>query len=290
MREKFKIPQADKFVGKGDIQDPVFLESFGFTGGNSVLIDTLNTEEILAKIFHEKVGEPLEGELEKSLGDMELIKNTVSAVKKFASEFGRTEFKDIPMSHIHFLEPGGVSRITNGRLEIGAHSTIEGDILIEKRADLETAITLFHEMWHLLGSYSAIQLTEDGKIAVYRSGFTTYSRDGVENGFHHMDEGLTGIVTKRYVDEVLRKKPFFAKLIGDIEESGETVDTTRIEESAAIFKTADTLLQNTDKFHHKKDVIDALIKAQVTGNLLPIAKIIDENFGKGSFRKLGEIF
>jgi hypothetical protein len=42
-------------------------------------------------------------------------------------------------------------------------------------------------------------------------------------------------------------------------------------------------------FKDREDVFDVFVKSMMTGNIIPIGKLIDSTFGKGTFRRLGEL-
>ena len=48
-------------------------------------------------------------------------------------------------------------------------------------------------------------------------------------------------------------------------------------------------LKNKDKFKDEKEVFDVFARAYMTGNLLPMGRLIEETFGEGSFRRIAEL-
>jgi len=50
----------------------------------------------------------------------------------------------------------------------------------------------------------------------------------------------------------------------------------------------DIYKQNTKQLSSSEDVFNEFVKAAMTGRLLPIARIIEHTYGKGSFRSIGE--
>lgn len=61
------------------------------------------------------------------------------------------------------------------------------------------------------------------------------------------------------------------------------------EERERLYKLIDDLYQkNQTAFASKEEVFNLFAKATLTGRLLPIARLIEKTYGKGSFRKLGE--
>ncbi|MDB5244172.1 MAG: hypothetical protein JWN18_42 [Parcubacteria group bacterium] len=279
MNEKFSIPQADRLVGKGPVKPMEHNEVGAST----------DPEEILTLLFKESGTDVYKIELQKTEEDLALIELAETAVRDYAAQYGRESFVDITSDHIHFLPDGGVFEITHGRLATGSHSTVLGEVLIDRRKDLETAITLFHELWHTLGSYQAIQITTDQKLDTYRSGFSMNSRDGAIEYFHHFDEALVGYMTQKFVNEKLAEASNFKNEITRLRDENIALDTTRQRELGDLWKLIDNLLEkNKDKFSKREEIMDLFVRAQVTGNVLPAARLIENTYGKGSFRKVSK--
>ena len=291
MKEKFPVPQAERLVGNFQDFNSDFYEDSFVRGKESESKGEVITDpkEVLRRTFEEYSTGSLENELEKSERDREIIKIATEAVKSMAAEYGRENFVELTDSHVHFFSDGGVEELTKGRLAIGSHATVLGEVLVDRRDDLSTAITAFHELWHALASHNAIQITTDGNLKWYRSGFSILSRDGKTTMFHYLDEALVGHATKRFVNEMLRLRPDFAQQIEEVEFDEGKVDTTRQRELDDFLKYLDIVVERNNKdFSSKEEILDMFMKAQVTGNLLPVAKLIEKTFGKGAFRKLSE--
>jgi len=47
--------------------------------------------------------------------------------------------------------------------------------------------------------------------------------------------------------------------------------------------------KNQDKFQSESEVKEIFRKSRFTGDLLELGRLIDKTFGKGTFRKIGEI-
>jgi hypothetical protein len=158
MSEKFPIPQAERLVGNfedfnSDFYDDSFSREKESEEKGGVITDPV---EVLRRTFEEYSTASLETELEKTEREIEIIKIATDAVKEMATEYGREKFVELTDDHIHLFPDGGVEELTNGRLAIGSHSTVLGESFVDRRDDLATAITTFHELWHTLASYNAI--------------------------------------------------------------------------------------------------------------------------------------
>lgn len=47
--------------------------------------------------------------------------------------------------------------------------------------------------------------------------------------------------------------------------------------------------RNREMFKHKDAIFDVFAKGMMTGDIIPLGKLIDTSFGKGTFRKIGEL-
>ncbi|MFA7192196.1 MAG: hypothetical protein WC089_02780 [Candidatus Paceibacterota bacterium] len=47
--------------------------------------------------------------------------------------------------------------------------------------------------------------------------------------------------------------------------------------------------KNTEKFKDKEEVLEVFFKGMITGNILPLGRLVDETFGADTFRKIGEL-
>jgi hypothetical protein len=62
-----------------------------------------------------------------------------------------------------------------------------------------------------------------------------------------------------------------------------------LKERRKLDKLIDELFEkNKDEFKDREEVFDIFARAVMTGRLLPVARLIEKTFGKGSFRELGE--
>lgn len=243
-----------------------------------------DVHEALARLY-ERAGEPKKDlELEKTDRDREIIELAVSAADRFLEELGRNKRVLVPLDHIHYLKEGGVKEYTHGRLGVGSHASVLGEILVDRRSDLKTAITTFHELWHTK-VYVALQNTMRGKIKAYREGFSAYSRDGDNRWYYYLDEALTGFMTKRFFNEVLRQEESFKK---EIQALKKPVDTTRMRELSDFSKLVHDLWErNRDLFKTKDEIVKLFLDGQVNGKLLPIARLVEKTYGKEKFRQFG---
>ena len=172
-------------------------------------------------------------------------------------------------------------------------------------------------------SYNALQMTkeEDPKLKDYRVGLVVHTRDGTIKRFTNLNEAVTEELTKQntpalfphalfakeikqtqelqaqYPDMTSRSgEPFFDDdtFYAEIyEENDERVRFVREtfsyhQERNMLYALIDKLFErNKERFADNGDVFDVFARAAMTGNILPMGKLIDETFGRGTLRKIG---
>lgn len=245
-------------------------------------------ERNLAK-FVESAKEKMGGELEKTEDDKDIIVFADNAVTDSVKKYGRAEGMRVALENIHLLEEGGVKKFTDGKLEGGAASPLFGDIVVDRgRSDLQFALVLFHELFHLK-SYNALQVTTENKPSVYRGGFSVVSRDGKNIYFKDVEEAIVGYMERRFYYDILSREPRFQEEIEQLLKEGREPEFGRMAEQRMGMELIDKLFElSKDKFQSKDEIIEMFVEAQVTGNLLKIGRLIEQAMGKGSFRRLGE--
>ena len=95
--------------------------------------------------------------------------------------------------------------------------------------------------------------------------------------------------------EVESKKSWgesFGRLFG-VQEKPKNITTesfTYYQERKILNKLIDKLVErNPEKFQDKEEVFEIFAKGMITGNILPIGRLIEKTFGRGTLRKIGEL-
>lgn len=284
MNKEFPVPQAEAFVGKTEVNPDKIKLGARFTRAEDGQPIT-DVREILRKVFA-YAGEPIQGlELKKTERDLQIIALAMESVKRFARELGKEDFIDLPLQNIHFLKPGGTKKRTGGEAHVGASSPVLGRVLVDRRSDLKTAITTFHELWHTLAEYKAVQVTTKGKIQSLRSGLEVSSRDGEHSWGSYFNEALAGIATTRFVEEGLSQHELFREEFQRRKDEGKLIDTTRMKEAAEaqqIFRLIHE--KNNQQYDAIEKVRDVFFRAQVIGSSPEeMERLVNGTFGEGAF-------
>jgi len=233
---------------------------------------------------------PIEGyEVEKTDKEIKIINYADRAVAFYMKEYGRKKDIVLPLENIHILKEGGTEEWTHAEKFGGAHNGTIQTIIIDRTASgAEFAVHCFHELFHAK-DYSALQVVVDEagtrSLKEYRAGINIMTRDGKTTYFKDFNEAIIGYFTQRFVHEFVEKDDFFKE---DLEAIGGKIRVSREEELEKLNTIVDQLLAlNTDKFKSRDEIMDLFIRADINGDLLPVARLVESSLGKGSFRKMG---
>lgn len=227
-------------------------------------------------------------ELEKTPQDEALIRYSEAAVRDYITKYGKdiTGRPEVPLSRIHTLREGGVEEFSEGEKMTAAHSTKLQNILIDQnKSKVQFALHVFHELMHAY-SYTAVQHSTDDTFEPYRAGFSIYTRDGEKSYFEDWDEGTIGLMTERFFKEFIENNSQFQK---ELRNRQEGFDLSREEEKKKLSLLIDDLYErNKEQFSDRAEVENLFINAVINGRLLPVARLVEKTYGKGSFRKFRE--
>jgi hypothetical protein len=265
----------------------------------------------------------MEHEIEKTAEEIEICDLVNKLTSNILSRYGIAPF-DIPVENIHVFD----ANLNIAEMEVGGIFFPEKQSIIVRhgRSKLEFADYVCHELAHMK-SHGAIHAPDNETIDYYyRSGFTARSRDGKQTFFKMIDEGLTEELSKNIIEELKESgHPVFAS---ESEETHKVVEEYSAKPGGGFFQDdvlfarylseddprklkghnvfgvhyaykeqrqvlnllVDKIFErNATAFNNRDEVFDLFVKGKLQGNFFGIAKIIENTFGKGTFRKLGEI-
>lgn len=267
--------------------------------------------------FSDQYFEKLEDkEREKTPTEIEIINFANQCTNEIRNKYGLPDF-NIPEKNIHVIKKEKWPRENNDALY---NSMMQAVALKENSANIVFMKKVVHEMLHFK-SYNALQVKDDdSEIDEYRSGLTVKTRQGENMYFRNLNEAVTEELTKNIFRKIANNPLFTKEIIKTVEimrkypdaktNKGEylfdddtfyaKMDTKEDEISTESFtkekerKILDTLIdklfeRNKEVFKKREDIFEMFAKAMMTGNILSIGKLIDRTFGKGVFRKIGEL-
>lgn len=214
----------------------------------------------------------------------------------------------------------------NGRVRLGSYDieTQRVDVVLDAIVDnpLVFAHILAHEFLHFHSFQSLTAEKNEDKTILYgrRVGLRIWKTSQDFVYFNNLDEAVIEELTRRFDEKILRKAsiPALRTEIEKREKIKESLAAKGKEEEARelfalysrrilailevrvsldVYKTERKKLndlikelyeKNREEFESEEDVFNIFAKASMSGNILPLARLIEKTFGKGSFRRLGE--
>lgn len=276
--------------------------------------------EAAAAFFSEKQ-EFLKHEREKTPEEKAVAAFISGHLPKFLEHYGAQPLT-ISEDKIHIIP----KKFFSSRKGVEAKYSIDDQaIFVQDNPELPLlgfANHLAHEMIHF-HAFQSLDASQEGlelKLqGPRRLGFRIARRGEEAAYFRHVDEALTEELAKRF------SKKFFAgipALQPDLEQLKKLIELNRKQNpgaeqdfaygvltqkgdswEAALVPHAypaeredlkelidDLFSQNKDKFKSREEIFELFARAAMTGRLLPVARLIEDTFGKGAFRDLGKSF
>lgn len=233
---------------------------------------------------------------------------------------------NVPPENFHILPPEIYNQLISeifGKSVASTLITEQGiflDAQFSKRSPVLFADSVIHELLHLKSHLSLELQKKDNKILenIYRSGvLVSRSLKKIESGetvpyFIGLNEAIITQTEKQILKKLL-EQPFLAKEKEDLElkrsERKRIAQEKNIPEDDILWISQDqrdcfvfpyfyqrqvlNFISNKirekfpDQYKTPEHVHKAFLRAQFTGQLLPVARLIEKIFGKGSFKILG---
>ncbi len=211
--------------------------------------------------------------------------------------------------------------------ESGFYSAFKQGVAIMKDYDvskLSFLQTLVHESLHLQGFYSYQKSSREtadfsvknednsASLNIRRSGFSIGTKDGKRRLFHEINESIITELQIRFENAYLAQWPELKEELKARDACIERVakrDNAPIEEIRKVVASfsgyawvtypynderqefnslVDELYtRNQSDFESREDVFNLFVEATMNGRLLPVARLIEKTFGKGTFRTIG---
>lgn len=271
------------------------------------------------KVFAEEQ-EFLKREIKKTPEQKEVIAFINQELPKFVKRYGADPLF-ISEDKIHIVPSGffpnrkkleGMYSLENQRIYL-----MQGKSLIL----LRLAKNLVHEILHFY-SFQSLETIQEGNELFLgnarRLGLNvSVSKEKEGTYFHYLDEAVIEELTKRFFKEYLRKCRFLKEDFKTIDEfvadapievrnHPEDIAYAMLEENKKdieVFlvpfaypderEALDNLIinlydRNKNDFNSKEEIFELFARAGMSGRILPLARLIEKTFGKGSFRELGK--
>jgi DNA-binding transcriptional ArsR family regulator len=278
----------------------------------------------MSEVFDIQVFDNLKNkERNKTSEELQIISFVNEITNKLREDQGLKKF-DIPAQNIHVISEKKWPK----RLIGGAVFSLEVQMvaLREELSKIVFTKKVLHEMIHFK-SYHALQSTAETNLLAkeYRMGLTITTRDGRLMFFRNLNEAVTEELTKRLLfqnsdnsllkDEIEQTKYIIEKYDDATCRDGSALfdeDTiyatiqggmlkkfsTKITTERFSYETERQILntiidkifeKNKVSFQNREEIFEIFVNSMMTGNIISIGKLIDNTFGKGVFRNIGEL-
>lgn len=251
---------------------------------DKVVSQTIDKDSVVS--YLEKLSKnQFEKEIEKTPKDKKIIDFTQRCLDEYISQFKKGDIYEVPEEKIHLVSIGGVLDFTNKKIAEGVAASRHGSCIVDRNSDdIIFSLRLFHEMYHLKDFTSIDVKSEEPFLASRRSGITIYGKNG-NNYFSQTNEIINDYFCKKFLEEKIKYSDIFDK-----EDKKNHVFTSPRTKKIDLFeeKCEEIYQKNKNDFSSKEEIRRLFIEADINGNLLPIARLIEKTYGEGSFRRLGE--
>lgn len=275
-----------------------------------------NIPEVIRTIFFEK---------EKTTEELEIINIVNDKTNELRKKFGLPEL-NIPPNNVYLIPrdaPWPNDLKSDYYFIVGQFIVVrEPETEQMRRSNVILAANIIHEMMEFK-SYNALKKLEHVRsLGVYRSGLQTYRRpDSGESYFGNIDEAIKEELTIRLLKELkghhlfesefnqtnkikkylLDKKsaesdPFTSEDTFYIKFDQKSLELHserfgRTQERRVLNTLIDKIYQNqrnADQFKSKEEIFDIFFRASMTGKTVGLWRLVEQTFGKGTFRKIAE--
>jgi len=275
-----EFPHIDRLVGASSPEDKAKVERLAESG--------LDASTVEAETGNKELRE-----YEKTERDLAIISLAEEAVEDVMRRYGREKSVELPAENIHLIEP-------LKKNVAGFYDSLRRQLAVAKTPgqDIALATVLFHELTHAK-SYNALKVRDEAakgrEVTYFRTGLETRPSDG-RTRFRPLNEAIVQRLTLRFYDQNISGNRMFGK---EILEAGRRGDDPREREEASYYVEQQILSDmvnalvearggNDDYLKSLAEVEDVFFRASVTGDVAELRKTVDEMWGKGSFRLLGE--
>jgi hypothetical protein len=268
-------------------------------------------------------------ERKKTPEEVEILALVNKATNEILQKYGLPVF-DIPPENSHVIKKIFRSDMPKGHFTPNFQSTS----LDSGSSRTRFLMHSFHEVLHFKSYGASQALKDNiKKLDTYRIGLMIVERDGKKTLFEILNEAVTEAMVKKYATQLL-SHPLFEREQNDTREEKEKYNDGVFDEEAYriyvkskrvirnfirnLFKKPEQIeytyekfvypdprkalnmlinklfIKNPGKFKDENEIMEMFEKAMLTGNILPIGRLIDKTFPKksteetGTFRKIGE--
>lgn len=286
-------------------------------------------EEIIQKIgerFGNQSFRELEGkEREKTPEEIKIISLVNDATNEVRRMYGLEDF-DVPPGNVHIIKENEWPKKQGGLYRIELQGVLMKEDPVKMAFMVKTFHEMIHFKSY---NSMQVTKEDDPNLDWHRLGLIIITRDGKHLYFRNLNEAVTEEISKRFASklfndplfseetrqtrDVMENNPqavvsgtddplfdddtYYAEIIGRSSgfqnEERVSIGTSHFsykKERMVLENLIDKIFErNPEKFNDRNEVFEIFAKGMMTGNILPVGRLMDNSFGRGTFRKIGEI-
>jgi hypothetical protein len=228
-------------------------------------------------------------EREKTPEEREIIAGILAKMPEFVKQCGGTPV-NLSEDHIHIIDRGKLDEETQRQLKesrmMGMQDTNQAAIFIFSCDNIVLfASGVTHEVIHFNSFISEDKIKGEKRLVNRRYGLAIPIRKNIKNlYFNEINEAVTEKLAMLFGEKYFCEIPSVAR----------EIDHTTIENYTSARNKIDGFIdalyeKNKDNLPSKEAVFNLFVGGYFTGNILPLARLVEKTYGKGSFRRAGEL-
>ena len=291
------------------------------SGVNRILKSTPEQEAKLLKLFGEKIkNQDFHWyERKKTSEELMTIEEVLIDLPSFVQEYGGRPLSSLTPEIVHIIDIPTLSTSQRETLElsteVGWYLSLTQEVMVipNDASLLSTAHRIVHELMHL-ESYTSLQVqNESNELVPRRIGLSVLDRAGKKRYFKYLEEAIVEELVRRFdaryfgrIEPLQDDWQARARLLpGDAHQSDIAAIVTKqlpngrwqatpeyylYPEERKKLKAviAEIYAKHRSKFKSEEDVFRTFAKATLTGNMLPLGRLVEATFGRGALRRLAE--
>lgn len=241
---------------------------------------TEGTPEALDRLVDEKSVEWIDGyEVEKTEREKNIIKFAAHAVAEYMKLYGRDTMPQLKMSHIHVLGEGSTGKMGK-KIKGGGMNPLYRYVIADRsNSEKRFAVRIFHELFHRQ-AFSSAQVMSDKTVEYRRSGIDAKNFSENKATFALAEEAIVHHFTVKFYEEHVQNNPVFS----DDDDMEGMTSLSRKPEYDKFMSMIRNLVSRQDELT-EEEVLDLFFRAYINGHLLPVARLMNKTFGKGTFKR-----
>lgn len=252
----------------------------------------------------------LEHEAQKTSEEIKTINQILEIIPSFITKYGTQSYVPVTAEHLHYFELSTTDPKVRRQYEegeMGSHDASKQHVIVLKHpgegAEIVDIMTIIHEIMHVNSfhsTYAGEEASSPRRAGLNISSGATEEKmyDPSIRYFNELSEAVTEELARRFltenfsnIDQVKEFSEAHSIKVGDIftyisSLKGGLLDSYSAEREVMWELCGIISSKDTTNFPDPNDVFNLLAKSYFTGRLLPIARLIEQTLGSGTFKQL----